>query len=409
MNGSLGASYWREKSDQTYWFSPNEQNMFHLFFDPSYLIMPDGQPYSVEALPQIPQLGGLGGMPLPINHEEENYSNAKNQAAEIFLDISHELTKRIFFNGGVRGVYDWNKLESEATFIGGSESTLGMLTGNYPNLFFKPSETKEIKNKGFSYTWRAGLKFKFNENANLFANYSIGRRPNVLQFTSAGEPEILDAENVINYDAGFKTHILTRILFDVVGFYQEYTDFQTSAWIADPTSGEFNYKVKNGGQATAYGAEANLKIAVIKGLDLYGNYAWLNATFDDTDKSGAKQEYAGNRFRLAPEHSFSAGMNASANITPDILFFINPSYSYKSQIYFEDANTPGLEQEAYGTLNVNGGLELDNPNIILPVFGTNLLNEQFVISAGNTGSLFGVPTFVPGAPKMIGTKLTWKF
>lgn len=29
--GSLGASYWWEKADQNYWFSPNEQNTVHLF------------------------------------------------------------------------------------------------------------------------------------------------------------------------------------------------------------------------------------------------------------------------------------------------------------------------------------------------------------------------------------------
>ena len=51
LNGTGGASYWREKADQTYWFSPNEQNMFHLFFDPSYLVMPDGQPVPMPAFP----------------------------------------------------------------------------------------------------------------------------------------------------------------------------------------------------------------------------------------------------------------------------------------------------------------------------------------------------------------------
>ncbi|MCK5730646.1 MAG: TonB-dependent receptor, partial [Draconibacterium sp.] len=65
LNGSVGGSYWWEKADQTYWFSPNEQNTFHLFFDPTYLVMPDGQPIPMPALPDIPQLGPLAGMPLP--------------------------------------------------------------------------------------------------------------------------------------------------------------------------------------------------------------------------------------------------------------------------------------------------------------------------------------------------------
>jgi outer membrane receptor protein involved in Fe transport len=78
-------------------------------------------------------------------------------------------------------------------------------------------------------------------------------------------------------------------------------------------------------------------------------------------------------------------------------------------MFFEDANTEGLEQEAYGLLNINGGLELEEPNLILSVYGTNLLDEKYITSAGNTGSLFGVPTFVPGSPQMFGAKITWKF
>jgi outer membrane receptor protein involved in Fe transport len=60
-------------------------------------------------------------------------------------------------------------------------------------------------------------------------------------------------------------------------------------------------------------------------------------------------------------------------------------------------------------LNINGGLELDDPNVILSVWASNVLDEQYITSAGNTGSLFGVPTFVPGPPRMVGTKLTWNF
>ena len=254
-----------------------------------------------------------------------------------------------------------------------------------------------------------GLKYKINDDANVFANYSRGRRPNVLQFTSTGEKEILDAEILNNFDAGFKASFLSRVFIDAVGFYQKYKDFQTSAWIADTESGEFNYKVKDGGRATSFGAEASVKVAIIKQLDIFGNYAWLNASFDSTDVDGLVQEYSENSFRLSPEHSFTFGFNARANLTENIKIFVTPSYSYKTQMYFEDANTAGLEQDAYGLLNINGGLELAKPNMILSVYATNLLDEQFVTSGGNTGSLFGIPTFVPGAPRMFGAKLSWKF
>jgi outer membrane receptor protein involved in Fe transport len=411
LNGSLGASYWWEKADQTYWFSPNEQDLVHLFSpDNSNLVNANGQPQSVPAIPNyIPELDTTIYISLPNNHQEENFSQANNSSAEAFIDVSYQLTRKIFVSGGVRAVYDRYKLSNEASFTGGSPSVLGSYTGNSPNVFFRPSDAQEITKNTLSFTWRGGLKYRYNEYGNVFANYSRGRRPNVLQFTSTGEEEILDAEILDNFELGFKASLYDRVFFDVVGFYQLYKNFQTSAWVADTETGEFNLKFKDGGKATSYGAEANVRVAVVKQLDFFANYAWLKSEFDSTDVDGQTQLYAGNSFRLAPEHSFTVGASARINIVPTIKLFVTPSYSYKTHMFFEDANTPGLEQDAYGLLNINGGLELDDPNVILSVWASNVLDEQYITSAGNTGSLFGIPTFVPGPPRMVGTKLTWNF
>lgn len=405
LNGSLGGTFWWEKADQTYWFSPNEQHLASLMLLPEPMpVSADGQPVLITTLP-----AEYGGFDLPTNHQEENFSKANNMAAEAFMDATYQLTRKLFLSGGVRMVYDMYKLNNEAQMTGGNESVLGMLTGNSPNVLFKESDLQEIKKNTLSFTWRGGLKYRFNEYGNVFANYARGRRPNVLQFTSAGEEEILDAETLDNFELGWKATFYKRVFFDAVGFYQLYNNFQTSTWVADAESGEFNYKIKDGGKARSYGAEANIRVAALKQLDFFANYAWLQSKFDSTDASGLTQEYAGNSFRLAPEHSFTIGVNARINIMPTIKLFVNSSYSYKTDVFFEDANTPGLEQAAYGLLNINGGLELKDPNIILTIWANNVLDEQYVTSAGNTGSLFGIPTFVQGSPRMIGTRLTWNF
>jgi iron complex outermembrane recepter protein len=283
------------------------------------------------------------------------------------------------------------------------------MTGNYPNLFFKPSALKSMGNSSASVNWQAGLQYKFSENANIFANYSNGRRPKVLQYTSAGDPEVLKAEKVDNFDAGVKASVAGKMFIDITGFYQKYNNFQTRAWIADPGTGEFNYKSIDAGKATSYGLEASCRATLLKGVDLYGNYAFLHAVFDNTDGNGSKQEYAGNTFRLSPKNSFTLGVNVYAGISHGAKFFINPSYTYKTHFYFEDANTPGLDQPALGLLNMTLGIELADPAVVLSLFGTNILDKQFITSAGNTGSLFGVPTFTPGAPRMVGAKVTMKF
>ena len=153
--------------------------------------------------------------------------------------------------------------------------------------------------------------------------------------------------------------------------------------------------------------EANAKYAILKGLQLFGNYAYIHARFAENDVDGSKQEYANNMFRLTPEHSFAVGLNGRVEIAREIFLFAVPSYSYKTKIFFEDANTPGLEQDGYGLLNLRAGIEYKN--LILAFYGSNLAGEKYIVSAGNTGSLFGDPTQIPGAPWMFGTKLSWRF
>jgi iron complex outermembrane recepter protein len=407
LNGSVGGSFWYEKASQNFWFSPNEQNMFHLIFNTGFLVTPDGQPVPVTSLPSDPALGPLAGLPLVTNHQEENNSNADNKALEGFADGNYQLTRNLSITAGLRVISEWIGLTNSAQMTGGSPSTLGFLTGNFPNLFFKPSDEKEISTSNLAFTWRGGLKYTLNENANIFANYASGRRPEVLQFTSAGEEQVLAAETVNSFDLGLKSVIKQHLWFDLGLFYYGYSDFQTSAWVADPSTGEFNYIVKDGGKATGYGAEANIKYAVVRGLQIFGNYAYIHARFAKNDVNGSPQEYANNMFRLTPEHSFAIGLNAKIDIGKEIFFFAVPSYSYKTKIFFEDANTPGLEQKGYGLLNFTAGAGYKK--ITLMFYVTNLAGEKYIISAGNTGSLFGDPTQIPGAPRMFGTKVNLEF
>jgi iron complex outermembrane recepter protein len=405
LSGSIGGSYFGERANQTYWFSPNEQDMFNLFFNTGYLVTPDGQPYPVTNLPLDPQLGSLGGLPLVTDHQEEDNNYATNQTLQGFTDINYRLTSKLTIIAGVRVINDWIKLTNNAQMTGGSPSTLGFLSGNYPNLFFKPSAEQGMDTKTFVLTYRAGLKYALDENSVLFASYGIGNRPKVPQFTSTGEKQTLKAETVNSYDLGLKTVIQQHIWFDIGVFYYGYTNFQSYAWIADASTGQFNYIMIDGGKASAYGAEASLKYELLSGLQFFGNYTYIHDRFAANNSNGDKQQYANNTFSLSPDQSFALGLNARVGIAQNVYLFAIPFWSYKTSIFFDDANT--MKQNGYGLLNFRGGIEYKN--VSLAFWGSNLLKEKYIISAGNTGSLFGDPTQIPGAPVMFGTKICWKF
>ncbi len=409
INGFAGFSYLREKVNQTYWFGPNEQHMVHLFLDPTYMIMPDGNPVTMPALPAIPELGPLGGARLFTDHEEESYNVSTNTTKEFFYDLSWAVTPKLKLNGGMRLVFDKLDVSNEAKHLKGSPSTLGFFTQNHPNVFFRPSPLQNTKGQFSGFTTRFNAIYKLNNSANIYASYARGRRPNIIQYQANATSEILSDEIVNSYEIGYKTFCTDNFLFDFIIFYHKYSNFQTNAWIADPNTGSFAYLIKDGGKATTYGLETSFQYSINKNFKLLGNYAYIKARFDDNDKYGNAQEYAENQFRLTPDHSFNLSIRYQTNLSSNIDFFAVPSMSYKSHYYFEDANTEGIDQDGYALFDVNAGIKFKKPNIILNIYTHNLFDKEYLLSAGNTGSLFGIPTYVAAAPRMFGCKLRYNF
>ncbi|MCL2561891.1 MAG: TonB-dependent receptor [Rikenellaceae bacterium] len=419
FNGFTGASYWREDVRQEYGFNPNEQYLVWLLMDMfqpgmgDAMILPNGQPNQMydEMFSGILAGMGMPSMPMPPlgERKEMKTTSAVNSAYDIFADMSYDLTDRLVLTAGLRGTWERLTVVDRVDPVEGSApSTLGMLTqimttGTYdpqnPNFLFAPT-FGEDKKTYFSTVWRANLKYLIGEHATLFGGYSKGRRPNVLQPDAEGNIEEMNAERVDNFEVGFKYLKKGRLWFDVGLFYFLYNNFQAA------TFDNMVYRIIDAGKAKSYGAELTLNATVCRWLDVFGNYAYIHARFDDNP---ANSVFAGNRFRLTPDHSFALGLNAKARLTRNIGMIFTPTYSYKSKIWFEDDNNPELTQDAYGLLNLNLAFRFRKPALNVSFFCNNVTDERYIISAGNTGSMFGVPTFVPGLPTTLGMRLKWNF
>jgi outer membrane receptor protein involved in Fe transport len=165
----------------------------------------------------------------------------------------------------------------------------------------------------------------------------------------------------------------------------------------------------DGGKAHAYGFETGLRYVINSFVQLYTNYAYIHARFDETDSNGNEQAYADNKFRLTPDHTWSVLARLEHKFMNSANLFLVPSYFYKSHHYFEDDNTEGLDQDGYGLFNLQGGIYYFPFHLELSIFAYNILEKEYLVSAGNTGSLFGIPTFVPGNPQTYGVRLKWDF
>lgn len=360
--------------------------------------------------PQVATLYGLMNLPLSVAHTEYYKNYGDNSAYEFFGDGTYKLTERLKLTAGVR--LSIEKITSSYEAGGDNKAHLGFVRNAGSNLLFMPTP-KLTKEESFnSWVGRLALNYAINKDWEIYGTISKGRRPNVVQFisspkndgtaTSSYASQTLNDEIVKSYELGVKALTLgSRLYFDFAAFYYDYTDFQTST--VDPQSLQIIYK--DAGDATAYGAETSLKWNLSKVFSIFGNYAFVNAEFAKKDSEGNKQALAGNTFRLTPKHSFAVGANVSLPLGENLNLFFRPVYHYKSKIYFEETNLEVESQEGYGIFDARAGLQLPQNNLSFTFFMNNILNEKYLIDAGNTGRNFGIPTFIAGTPRMWGIEM----
>jgi len=411
FSGFAGASVFWEDGSQRVPFRTDERTFIALL-DPNIpLFGPGGEPTVVPAIPN-PETGAL--IPLKESHEEAFTNFGTTTAVETFVDGTYRATDHLSLTAGLRFTYEDVTGEYEVT---NSEApgTLGSLLGASPNNLFAPTNGRLSETEQFtSIVGRFIADYSLSEAANVFASVSRGRRPNVIN-VDAGGSTILDNEIVWSYETGVKGRVLSeRFEYEANAFYYDYNNFQTS--VTELQDGEFVAETRDSGAASAIGFETAVRGAIVQGLSAFGNYSFIDATFDDEDENGDPQELAGNRFRLTPEHTFAVGLNLTVPVTDRTEAFLRPSYTFKSQFFFDEENTvnadnpnPPIAQDDYGLLNLRGGVRVFDGRVTVEGFAENLLNEEYLIDAGNTGQAFGVPTYIAGPPRLIGVRLSGRF
>jgi iron complex outermembrane recepter protein len=275
---------------------------------------------------------------------------------------------------------------------------LGQPTGNNGQF-----DSGKLSNDAFS--WRLTARYALSDRQSLYATYSRGLRPRVLTGVSGGAPYAaavfnpLAAETLDNYEVGYKAALFGKTLaIDTAIYINDYQHFSTTI------VQQGKYVSIDAGQAQTYGLEAQLIWTVMKGVHVFGAYAYTHGRF------GAGL-YDGNHFRLTPDHTVSLGGAYRFPVlggTVEVL----PRYQWKSKYYFNEDNGKLSEQNyilneiitnqyqnAFGKLDLRIGYSLPNQPWKLEVYSTNLTNQKFLKDAGNVGQSIGLPTYIPGEPR----------
>ncbi len=237
---------------------------------------------------------------------------------------------------------------------------------------------------------KASVRYRFNDQRMAYFLYSEGFRNGGANIVRPGAvlPREFDPDKLKNYELGFKSRWLGgRLQANLALFHMTWKDFQTE--VSDPGP-LFASMVINAGDAEIDGAEFDLSVRPIDGLDLGVNVGVLDAKLTedivlppDADGYEAVIAFDGARLAISPELK----MAAYAQYTwPQQMFggnfYARAQYSYNGDALNDLECDPAADcsphqtMASYSIVDAKIGIEGVDGEWEISLFVDNLTDEQ---------------------------------
>ncbi|WP_295491918.1 TonB-dependent receptor [Sphingorhabdus sp. EL138] len=394
FRGSFGFNFFHEDSIQNVPFSGNERVFLACLTSTATTrancVAPNG---TVPALALTP---------VPYSSVFEN--QGRNDSYSMFADGTWIPTPSLELTAGARVLIEKRR---SGFFARVPRSVLTGGASLVPGQIDTAGQTFRTEDSFQAVLPRFNLLYRFSDDFNGYATVSKGRRSATVQLgarsTTAGPVANFTpvlAENIWNYEVGLKGAL--GIFSGSIGaYYLTYDNFQVSVILPNGTT-----QTQSAGSATNKGVEAELTMKPTSWLSVFGNIGYIDGGIDDKPTIAAN--FRGAKFRLQPEVQASGGFTIDADLG-GMTFFATPSVTYRSQMFFEVPNNPLIAQAGVTLVNVNAGFRFGEDRFEISAFARNLLDEDYLLDAGNTGGAFGIPSYIAAEPRLYGIKVGMKF
>lgn len=292
----------------------------------------------------------------------------------------------------VGGRYTHERKEASAAALGGCAFDLSTC-----NLATRPAY------KANNFAPKVGVSVQATQTIMLFGSYTEGFRSGgfSLRGTPLGAP--YEAETVKAYEAGIKADLLDRHLrVNLTGFTNKYDNLQRTVLGVDPVLGVVQ-SVFNAADAKIKGLEAEVTAIPVDGLTLSGTYGYTDAKYERFD---GFPNFADLQFVRVPKHTARAAIDYERKLPNDASISFGTSLSYTGRYFFNDANTPTLNQKGYSLVDANIGYTTPN-GLSFMLYTRNLTNTKYAVWGSTLGAL-GQNLF-PGDPRTYGIRVMASF
>jgi iron complex outermembrane recepter protein len=339
----------------------------------------------------------------------------------IFAQGNFEVTDSLTLTGGAR----WTKEIKAATLHNGSYTGVGNadLTGGYGTFVCGiaiggvrlPADNCNRTNSNTfrKISWLASANYKVTPDILVYAKFATGFKGGGQQPRATGTAEAtykpFNPETITEYELGFKSELFDRKLqLNVAAFYDRYKDIQKNQFAIPPVT-----ITANAASATIKGVEAELTLRPTNNLTLTANGGYLDAKYGRDQNPGCTAFYQTGCFFgqkwPAPKWNYTLGARyVMPTSVGDLTTNVNWTWQDDLTLVPDVPEYKFVTQKAYGLLSGRIGLNIDDWDAEVAVFGRNLLDKEYYSGAIRFQAL-GLSNAFTGEPRTYGIQFIKRF
>ncbi|RIK93919.1 MAG: TonB-dependent receptor [Proteobacteria bacterium] len=338
---------------------------------------------------------GPGVHAIPAGFKTQPHPSVDTEALAAYGQVDYDLTEQLTVTAGIR--YS----DEKKHFVQNLNRELvpsGLSAPGFPVQYVRDG-------KYTAWTPKVGLQFKPNEDVMLFVSATRGFKSGGFNFSSGNTVHGYGPEKLWSYEAGFKSDFADkRVRLNGTAFYYDYKDLQVQAFITPGVT-----DITNASDAKIQGFELELLTRPVDGLDLGASLNHLDATYKNFPAApitGGTFDASGKRLNSAPKWSY----NLFAQYTHDLgdmgSLSLRGEYAWKGRQFFTVVNDNIQTSPSYELVNASISYTSPDERWQVILYGRNLTNDQYLISAGG---FTAVPSGTPGDPRTYGLRLAFTY
>jgi len=247
-------------------------------------------------------------------------------------------------------------------------------------------------------TWRAftpkvGLSYQFTPTIFGFVDFAKGFDAGGFNNRALTLATALpyDPETVKTYEGGIKTDWFNhRLRVNTTGFYNDYSNLQTSVSVYSPVSGTYVSTRGNAPSAHTDGFELETSAQPVSNLSLVFNTTYLETRYDNYASpalgSVAAYNYTGKQFSGQPKWQHFASASYSVPIQGYGAVKLGVSGNYLTSYFSDNPNSPQYRIAAHGFANAFVSYQTEDKRWTFTLTARNLTNSLYFTSLSAVGA-----------------------